>query len=292
MAIGGDDVVKSVGRVFEVLQLFDARRAPLRATDVERALHYPQSSTLALLKSMVRLGYLAFERLDRTYLPTMRVAALGHWLDAAFHGEGRLAALLEDLGESTSETVCLSCQNDLSMQFTQVRLGSQGLILSVRPGDLAPLFQSAIGLTALSARPDAAIRKLAQRMNRQVRGPRAEDRPGSGAAARAAHPRRGPRHGLRPVHAGRRRDRLGAPARERAAPHRAVGRRARRPHPGSRSADRQGRARRGRTLRLVFSCARHGSRAHAPGPGGCGRFATIGAWGRRSPASNAAGSRR
>ena len=171
MAIGGDDVVKSVGRVFEVLPLFDARRAPLRATDVERALHYPQSSTLALLKSMVRLGYLAFERLDRTYLPTMRVAALGHWLDAAFHGEGRLAALLEDLGESTSETVCLSCQNDLSMQFTQVRLGSQGLILSVRPGDLAPLFQSAIGLTALSARPDAAIRKLAQRMNRQVRRP-------------------------------------------------------------------------------------------------------------------------
>jgi IclR family transcriptional regulator, KDG regulon repressor len=170
MAIGGDDVVKSVGRVFEVLELFDARREPLSATDVERALHYPQSSTLALLKSMVRLGYLAFDRLDRTYLPTMRVAALGHWLDAAFHGEGRLAALLEDLGESTSETVCLSCQNDLSMQFTQVRLGTQGLIFSVKPGDLAPLFQSAIGLTALSARPDAAIRKLAQRMNRQVRG--------------------------------------------------------------------------------------------------------------------------
>jgi IclR family KDG regulon transcriptional repressor len=170
MAIGGDDVVKSVGRVFEVLQLFDARREPLSATDVERALGYPQSSTLALLKSMVRLGYLAFDRLDRSYLPTMRVAALGHWLDAAFQGEGRLAALLEDVGEATSETVCLSCQNDLSMQFTQVRLGTQGLILSVRPGDLAPLFQSAIGLTALSARPDPAIRKLALRVNRQARG--------------------------------------------------------------------------------------------------------------------------
>jgi len=169
MAIG-DDVVKSVGRVFEVLQLFDARREPLSATDVERALRYPQSSTLALLKSMVRLGYLAFDRLDRTYLPTMRVATLGHWLEAAFQGEGRLAALLEELGESTAETVCLSCQNDLSMQFTQVRLGTHGLILNVKPGDVAPLFQSAIGLTALSVRSDSAIRKLAARLNRHARG--------------------------------------------------------------------------------------------------------------------------
>jgi DNA-binding IclR family transcriptional regulator len=172
MASGEGDVVKSVGRVFEVLELFDARRAPLSATEVERALRYPQSSTLALLKSMVRLGYLAFDRIDRSYLPTMRVAALGRWVDAAFHGEGRLAALVDELAGSTSETVCLSCQNDLSMQFTQVRLGGQGLILSVKPGDVVPLFESAIGLTALSARPDASIRKLAARMNRQARGQR------------------------------------------------------------------------------------------------------------------------
>jgi DNA-binding IclR family transcriptional regulator len=170
MPVANDDVVKSVGRVFEVLQLFDQRRVPLCATDVERALRYPQSSTLALLKSMVRLGYLAFDRLDRTYLPTMRVATLGRWLETGFQGEGRLAALVEELGESTSETVCLSCQNDLHMQFTQVRLGTQGLILSVRPGDLAPLFQSAIGLTALSSRTDPAVRKLALRYNRQARG--------------------------------------------------------------------------------------------------------------------------
>ncbi len=166
----GEDVVKSVGRVFEVLELFDRHREPLSATDVERALRYPQSSTLALLKSMVKLGYLSFDRLDRSYLPTMRVASLGHWLETAFQGEGRLAAMLDEIGESTSETVCLSCQNDLAMQFTQVRLGKHGLILSVKPGDFAPLFHSAIGLTALSARPDAAIRKLAARMNRHARG--------------------------------------------------------------------------------------------------------------------------
>jgi IclR family transcriptional regulator, KDG regulon repressor len=171
MAIQDDDVVKSVGRVFEVLQLFDQRRESLNATQVERSLGYPQSSTLALLKSMVKLGYLSFDRLERTYLPTMRVASLGHWLEASFHGEGHLAALLDEVSTRTSETVCLSCQNDLVMQFTHVRLAGQGLILNVTAGDFAPLFQSAIGLAALSDRPEPAIRKLAQRHNRRARNP-------------------------------------------------------------------------------------------------------------------------
>ena len=53
-----DSIVKSVGRVFEVLELFDAERAALTATTIARTLKYPASSTVALLKSIVRLGYL------------------------------------------------------------------------------------------------------------------------------------------------------------------------------------------------------------------------------------------
>lgn len=136
---------------------------------MERELRYPQSSTLALLKSMVALGYLAFDRLQHTYLPTLRVAALGHWVEASFHGEGHLLALLDDLSARTSETVCLSCQNDLVMQFTHVRLSAQPVIVSSKPGELAPLFRSAIGYAALSARPDAAIRQLGHRFNRRAR---------------------------------------------------------------------------------------------------------------------------
>jgi len=169
MAIEGDDVVKSVGRVFEILQLLDAERRPLSATQVERGLGYPQSSTLALLKSMVKLGYLAFDRLERCYVPTMRVAGLGRWIEASFHGEGHLVAMLDEISAQTSETVCLSCQNDLAMQFTHVRLSPQSLIMSSTAGDLAPLFSSAIGLAALSDRQDPVVRKLVQRYNRRCR---------------------------------------------------------------------------------------------------------------------------
>jgi DNA-binding IclR family transcriptional regulator len=169
VSIESDDVVKSVGRVFEVLELLDRTRLPLSATDIERKLGYPQSSTLALLKSMVKLGYLSFDRLERRYLPTMRVAFLGQWVETAFHGEGRLAALLDELSTTTTETINLSCQNDLHMQFTHVRLSTQSLILNVRPGTLAPLFRSAIGLTALSEQSDAAIRRMFERYDRRSR---------------------------------------------------------------------------------------------------------------------------
>jgi DNA-binding IclR family transcriptional regulator len=171
MAIEDDDVVKSVGRVFEVLELFDRRREVLNAKQVERLLRYPQSSTLALLKSMVKLGYLSFDRIARTYLPTMRVASLGHWLETAFHGEGRLAALLQEVSARTSETVCLSCQNDLVMQFTHVRLGPQSHSLRIKPGEFAPLFRSAIGTVALSERPQHEVQRLLQRHNRRARNP-------------------------------------------------------------------------------------------------------------------------
>jgi DNA-binding IclR family transcriptional regulator len=171
MAIHDEDVVKSVGRVFEVLQLFDARRASLNATQVERSLGYPQSSTLALLKSMVRLGYLSFDRLQRSYLPTMRVSTLGRWLEASFRGDGRLSALLEEVSSRTSETACLSCQNDLVMQFTHVHFAGKGLILGANAGDFAPLFQSAVGLAALSVRSDPETLKLVQRHNRRIRNP-------------------------------------------------------------------------------------------------------------------------
>ena len=76
-----DSIVKSVGRVFEVLELFDAERAALTATAIARALKYPASSTVALLKSMVRLGYLTYDPSERTYFPTLRMALISHWLE-------------------------------------------------------------------------------------------------------------------------------------------------------------------------------------------------------------------
>ncbi len=169
MTIESDEVVKSVGRVFAVLDLFDQQRTALNATEVERRLGYPQSSTLALLKSMVRLGYFSFDRVERTYFPTMRVAMLGSWIETSLHGEVPLLDLMDEISSATGETVALSCHNDLNMQYLKLRPGTRALTLNLQPGDLAPLFESVVGLTALSERTDDEIRKFGERVNRQLK---------------------------------------------------------------------------------------------------------------------------
>ena len=69
------DPIKSAARTLEVLELFHEQRAPLRLKYIFEKLSYPQSSTTSLLKSMVVLGYLNYDRPSRTYFPTPRVAA-------------------------------------------------------------------------------------------------------------------------------------------------------------------------------------------------------------------------
>ncbi len=165
--MSAEDVVKSVGRVFAILELFDRRRDGLTATEVERALDWPKSSTLALLKSMVTLGYLSFDRIERRYSPTIRVARLGDWIDGADERRD-LDALVEDCAAMTGQTVTISCENDLRMQFLLVEAGSRPLRMNINPGLKGPLFQSNMGRVALSTKSDAAIARLAERVNRRA----------------------------------------------------------------------------------------------------------------------------
>jgi IclR family KDG regulon transcriptional repressor len=158
-----DSIVKSVGRVFEVLELFDAERTALTATAIARTLKYPASSTVALLKSMVRLGYLTYDYSERTYLPTIRLALIGTWLEHSFYVDGHLFELMDDVSKNTEESTFLSWQSDLDMQSVRFRLANNGL--APLTGDRAPLFSDVTGLTALTVKRDVDIIKLAERVN-------------------------------------------------------------------------------------------------------------------------------
>jgi len=79
-------VVKSASRTLEVLELFSERRRPLRLHEIYEHLDYPQSSATNLLKSMVVMGYLNYNRAARTYIPTSKVGSLGNWLPSFMYG--------------------------------------------------------------------------------------------------------------------------------------------------------------------------------------------------------------
>jgi len=58
--------VKSACRVFEILEHFKDAKQPLRLSAIAERLHYPLSSTAALLSTMAEQGYLQFESVSRT----------------------------------------------------------------------------------------------------------------------------------------------------------------------------------------------------------------------------------
>ena len=90
-------VVKSVGRVFAVLELFRECRESLNSNSVAEALGYPKSSTIVLLKSMAELGYLAFDHKSKSYFPTPKVSDLGSWLSPELLRGGVVDLVMERL---------------------------------------------------------------------------------------------------------------------------------------------------------------------------------------------------
>ncbi len=164
-----DSVVKSVGRVLDVLELMRRERRPMTGTEIGSALGFPKSSTNAILKSLVTLGYLSLDRGNMSYFPSLRVAQLGDWIPAAVLGSGQAINLLEDLHIETRETVTLSMQNDLSMQFLRVITGSYPISLQVNEGFVAPLFGTGVGTALLASKRDEDILMLIERANAKIR---------------------------------------------------------------------------------------------------------------------------
>jgi DNA-binding IclR family transcriptional regulator len=154
------DNVKSVTRVFQVLECFEEERRPLSATSIGRALNYPQSSTQALLKTMVNAGYLTYDSQIRGYFPTPKILMKTSWLADT---SSSLLDGMEDLRELTGETVTLSSYRNLDMQIVRVAPGRHRIALAPHPGDRLPLFASAVGIAFLADQPDALVDRLIRR---------------------------------------------------------------------------------------------------------------------------------
>lgn len=166
-----EGAVKSAKRALEILEVFSRHRRPLALKEVLDELGYPASSGSALMKSLVELGYLDYDRERRTYFPTMRIAALGDWVQKALFGDGPLLAALEDLHARTGETIVLAVQSDLHAQYVHLIHAAEPLEIRAPPGTRRPLARSGLGLVLLSAKPDAEIERLRRRINAAGDGP-------------------------------------------------------------------------------------------------------------------------
>lgn len=160
--------VKSAGRALAILELFARERRPLPAKVVQTALGYPASSTIGLLKTLMRAGHLRFDRRTKLYVPTLRVVLLGDWIRATPLGSDRLRRALDRVVARSGESAFLSTPNDVAMQVTHIVLGPQPITLSVALGATVPMLSSAVGQAFLATRTERELATLLRRIRRDA----------------------------------------------------------------------------------------------------------------------------
>src|SRR5258705_6371232 len=166
--------VKSAARAIEILEYFKKVRQPRAMSEIGLALGYPPSSTTVLLKTLVALGYLNFDRRTRIYFPTPKVTSLGDWIPRMLFGSSRTLEAMRDVHAATGETVSIGTTNDVYLQYVQIIQSVHALRFHVDEGTLRPLTHSALGWLLLSTMPDDKIDNIIRRAN--IATPNAADR--------------------------------------------------------------------------------------------------------------------
>jgi DNA-binding IclR family transcriptional regulator len=157
--------VKSALRAIEILEFFSRVRRPQSMSDIAQALGYPLSSTTVLLKTLIGMGYLSFDRRDRLYFPTPKVASLGDWVSQALFGSGRILDVMRDVHAATGETTSIDTANDIQLQYLQIIQSVHPLRFHVDEGAMRPLTQSAVGWLLMSQMPNEKIDDIVRRAN-------------------------------------------------------------------------------------------------------------------------------
>jgi len=161
------EVVKSAVRALEILELFDRFQRPVSVGEVIADLGYPQSSTSALLRSMVKVGYLAYDVHKRTFVPTSRVALLGGCFGDPFVQEGPLLNAARRLMERTGLSVGVGRRNGGRVQWLHAVVCGD-----VKPADVyaspSSLMRSGIGLSLLASMDVNEAKGLIHRLNAEA----------------------------------------------------------------------------------------------------------------------------
>ncbi|WP_323038433.1 IclR family transcriptional regulator [Gemmobacter sp.] len=157
--------VKSATRAIEILEYFKLSQQPRSMSELANDLSYPQSSTTVLLKTLVKLGYLNFDRRSRVYFPTPKVTSLGDWIPRALFGSGQILDALNDVHAATGEGIFIGAKNDVYLQYIKTRNSIHALRFHIDEGTIRPITRSAAGWMLMTTLSDDKIDNLVRRAN-------------------------------------------------------------------------------------------------------------------------------
>lgn len=150
---------KSSERVFAILEMFERERRPLSLKELSEYCRIPTSTCHALVHVLLNRSYLYQTGHRKSLYPTRKLYDLGATILAHDPLLQRLLPFLEELRDTTRETVILGKRQKDSIIYLEVQESPQTIRYSASVGDTKPLHSTCIGKTILSSWSPAEIRE-------------------------------------------------------------------------------------------------------------------------------------
>jgi len=156
--------VKTAGRVLDLFEAFSELQRSASLSDLARKLDIPVSSCFALLRTMENRGYLYSEKPRGSMYPTKRMYSLASRIAAHDPIANRVAPALEELRETTKETVLFAKRSGDQIVILDVLISPQRIRYSADLGELRTLHASSLGKAILSRMPVEERAELLERV--------------------------------------------------------------------------------------------------------------------------------
>jgi len=137
--------VKLVARTLDLFEHFAAELRPLPLTELAALMAVPVSSCLALVRTLVRRGYLYEVRKRGGYYPTRRLMQLARAITAADPVVEGVHPYLVGLRDATDETVVFGKIDGLTVLYLDVVESRKPIRYMAAPGDTRPVHANSIG---------------------------------------------------------------------------------------------------------------------------------------------------
>ena len=134
----------------QVIEFMDTIRRPVSVVELARYLDYPQSSVSGLVQTLLVLGYLHFDPVDRTYTLSSKVSFMGLWVRPDIFRDGALWKLLKDIRTATGETAVLATRRGAYSHYIYVEPSGLSIPLTMSVGAHVPVTACSTGFAMLS----------------------------------------------------------------------------------------------------------------------------------------------
>ena len=157
-------ISRSVGRAFEVMEVFRRTRRPATATEIRQEMACPHSSVVAVLHNLVDLGYLSYNGPSHLYFPTGKLSALGTWVQPALKGSGRLRSIADAIAQETGHSTAITCRSNIFVNIIYAKRGHHAQAEQLTTCIGVPLARSIPGIAILSQMTDEDIQDTVQKI--------------------------------------------------------------------------------------------------------------------------------